>query len=99
MWCEQTMKGAVVDPGGDLDQILTAVAEQGVKLEKILCTHGHLDHVGGVAELAERQHLPIEGPQRGDGFWIDKLPDQCRMFGFPRPTASPRTAGSRMATP
>ena len=83
IWCEETLQGALVDPGGDLDRVLTAVAEQGVKLEKILCTHGHLDHVGGVAELARREALPIEGPQRGDNFWIEGLPDQCRMFGFP----------------
>ncbi|MGE3972826.1 MAG: MBL fold metallo-hydrolase [Porticoccaceae bacterium] len=77
IWCEETMKGALVDPGGDLDELLTAVAEQGVTLEKILCTHGHLDHVGGVAALARQQHLPIEGPQREDSFWIDKLAEQC----------------------
>ncbi len=87
IWCEETMRGALVDPGGDLDELLTAVTEQGVTLEKILCTHGHLDHVGGVAALARQQHLPIEGPQREDSFWIDKLAEQCRMFGFP-PTDS-----------
>ena len=83
LWCEETMRGAVVDPGGDLDEIVTAAAQLGVALEKILLTHGHIDHAGGSAELAARLGIPIEGPQREDAFWIDQLPNQSRMFGFP----------------
>jgi len=75
--------GAVVDPGGDLDRILSAADKHGVKLEKILLTHGHIDHCGGSAELAERLGIPVEGPQREDAFWIDQLPMQGKMFGFP----------------
>ncbi len=82
--CEQTGKAAVVDPGGDLDVILDEVKRQGATLEKILLTHGHIDHCGGTAELARRLSLPVEGPQREDAFWIDQLPEQGRMFGFPR---------------
>lgn len=83
LWCEETGKAAVVDPGGDLSRILRAVEENGLTLEKILVTHGHIDHAGGVAELAERLTLPIEGPQREDQFWIDGMPQQSKMFGFP----------------
>lgn len=83
IWCEETMKGCLVDPGGDVDVLLEAVRKEGVTLEKILCTHGHLDHVGGVAELAKLQNLPIEGPHKDDGFWIDQLPQQTVQFGFP----------------
>jgi len=75
--------GAVVDPGGDLDRILATAQKHGVKLEKILLTHGHIDHCGGTAELAERLGVPVEGPQREDAFWIDQLPMQGKMFGFP----------------
>ena len=53
-----------------------------VELEKILVTHGHIDHAGAVADLAERRSLPIEGPQREDQFWIDGMPSQSRMFGL-----------------
>lgn len=81
--CEQTNKAALVDPGGDLDVLLKEVKKQGVELESILVTHGHLDHVGGVAELAEKLSLPIIGPHREDDFWIKQLSEQCRMFGFP----------------
>lgn len=82
LWCEETRKAAVVDPGGDLDQILNAVSQLNVTLEKILLTHGHLDHVGATAELAAREQLPIEGPHKEDSFWINALEDQARMMGF-----------------
>ncbi|KAF7600374.1 MAG: hypothetical protein CGU28_07335 [Candidatus Dactylopiibacterium carminicum] len=83
LWCDQTMEAAVVDPGGDVARIEAAVNAAGVKLGKILLTHGHLDHVGGTAELSRRHDIPIEGPQREDAFWLDALAEQCRMFGFP----------------
>jgi len=82
--CEQTHKAALVDPGGDLDVLLDAVKQQDVTLESILVTHGHLDHVGGVAELSKRLDLPIIGPHLDDEFWIKALPEQCRMFDFPK---------------
>jgi glyoxylase-like metal-dependent hydrolase (beta-lactamase superfamily II) len=81
--CEDTGNAAVVDPGGDIEQILEQVAEAGVSIEKILLTHAHIDHAGGAAELAEQLKIPIEGPHREDQFWIDALPEQSRMFGLP----------------
>ena len=83
LWCEETKQAAVVDPGGDIEDIVAAAARHGVTIVKILLTHGHIDHAGGAAELAERLSIPIEGPQRGDEFWIRQLVDQARMFGFP----------------
>ncbi len=83
IWCEESDKAAVIDPGGDIDRILETVKQQGVTLEKILVTHAHIDHAGAVADLSEQCKLPIEGPQREDQFWIDKLSDQSRMFDFP----------------
>lgn len=81
--CPKTNKAALVDPGGEIDRLLAEVAKHGVELESILVTHGHLDHVGGVAELAQRLSLPIIGPHQEDAFWIASLAEQCRMFGFP----------------
>lgn len=83
VWCEATGLAALVDPGGDADRLLAAVEKAGVKLDKLLLTHAHLDHVGGALELARGLDLPIHGPQEGDAFWLDALPDQARMFGFP----------------
>ncbi len=82
LWCEETQEAAAVDPGGDIDRILAAAQEQGVKLTKILLTHGHVDHAGGAADLAARLHLPIEGPHTGDQMWLDQLSQQGRMFGL-----------------
>lgn len=87
LWCDETLRAAVVDPGGDIARILAAVKSKGLTLEKILVTHGHIDHAGAVAELAERLSLPIEGPQREDDFWIENLTQQSQMFGFPEARA------------
>lgn len=80
--CRRTGRGALVDPGGEPERLLAAAARGGVELEKILLTHGHIDHAGASAELAERLALPIEGPQREERFWIDRLPQQAAMFGL-----------------
>jgi glyoxylase-like metal-dependent hydrolase (beta-lactamase superfamily II) len=85
IWCEATKRAAVVDPGGDLDRILAAVQEEGVTVEKILLTHAHIDHAGGTADLARQLTVPIEGPHQDDNFWIQGLPQQAQMFGFPTP--------------
>ncbi len=82
IWCTETMDGAVIDPGGDLEEILAGVQEHGVQLTKILLTHAHIDHAGATAELSRRLKLPIEGPHEGDRYWIEQLPAQARNFGF-----------------
>ncbi len=84
LWCEQSKKAAVVDPGGDVDKVLAKLAELGLELEKILLTHAHIDHAGGTAELAKQAGVPIEGPHIGDKFWVDGLSQQSQMFGFPQ---------------
>lgn len=82
LWCDETREAVVVDPGGDVGQILAAVAEHQVRLTTILLTHGHLDHVGGTAELVEHLGLPVVGPHEDDMFWINMLPQQAQMMGF-----------------
>ena len=81
--CTETGSAALVDPGGDIDRLLAEVARREVKLEKILLTHGHLDHCGGTADLREKLGVPVEGPQREDAFWIDQLPESSARYGFP----------------
>jgi glyoxylase-like metal-dependent hydrolase (beta-lactamase superfamily II) len=82
LFCEETHKAAVVDPGGDLDQIVAALDKLGAMPEKIFLTHGHIDHCGGTAELRRQLGVPVEGPHEEDRFWIDQLPMQGARFGF-----------------
>ncbi|MES0874483.1 MBL fold metallo-hydrolase [Sinimarinibacterium thermocellulolyticum] len=82
IWDAATMRGALVDAGGEAEQLIAAASRRGVTLEKLLVTHGHLDHIGVVAELAERLMLPIEGPHEDDRFWIELLPELARQYGF-----------------
>ena len=82
IWCEQTKLAALVDPGGDAERIKQEVAAAGVSLMQILLTHGHLDHVGAAAELAQHYGVPIIGPEKEDAFWLEGLPAQSRMFGL-----------------
>jgi glyoxylase-like metal-dependent hydrolase (beta-lactamase superfamily II) len=80
--CEATQRAAIVDPGGDIERIIAEVERQGVVVDKILLTHGHLDHCGGAKALADHYAVQIEGPHREDAFWIDQLPAQTQRFGF-----------------
>ncbi len=82
VWCDRTMEGAVIDPGGDLPLIDAAARQLGVTLRQILLTHAHIDHAGGAAALARELSLPIIGPHPGDRFWIDGLRQQAQMFGL-----------------
>ncbi|MEH4692751.1 MBL fold metallo-hydrolase [Atlantibacter hermannii] len=82
IWCEETRLAALVDPGGDAQRIKQAVDEQGVTIQSILLTHGHLDHVGAAAELAAHYGVPIIGPEKEDEFWLQGLPEQSQMFGL-----------------
>ena len=81
--CPATGNAALVDPGGDVEDIVAAIERHGARLEKIFLTHGHLDHVGGTVALRDRYGVPVEGPHPDDAFWIDGLPMQAQMFGFP----------------
>jgi glyoxylase-like metal-dependent hydrolase (beta-lactamase superfamily II) len=80
--CEQTNKAALIDPGGDVDVLMSAVARSGATLEKVIVTHGHVDHCGGAKAVAERAGVPIEGPHRDDAFLLDALEGQGRNFGI-----------------
>jgi glyoxylase-like metal-dependent hydrolase (beta-lactamase superfamily II) len=83
VWCDQTLAAAVIDPGGDLPELMAEVERRGLKLEQIWLTHAHIDHAGGTGTLARERGLPIVGPHPGDQYWIDGLAQQSRMFGFP----------------
>jgi glyoxylase-like metal-dependent hydrolase (beta-lactamase superfamily II) len=82
LWCTATMRGAFVDPGGDLPRLKTAAVQAGVTIEKILLTHGHIDHCGGAGIFAEELGVPIEGPHEDDRFWIEKLGSEGPRYGI-----------------
>jgi len=82
VWCTETMRGAFVDPGSDLDQLRAAAKQHGVTIEKILITHGHIDHCGQAGEFARDLGVPIEGPHEADRFWIARLSDDGRSYGI-----------------
>lgn len=83
LWCTRTMRGAFTDPGGDLDRLLAVAQQHGVTIEKLLVTHGHIDHCGLTGVLAKRLGVPIEGPHPDDKFWIDMNPGQGAAYGVP----------------
>ena len=83
LWEEESKDAVVIDPGGDLDDLIAQVEALGLTLREVWLTHAHIDHAGAAGELAQRLSLPIVGPHRGDQFWIDALPQQSEMFGFP----------------
>ena len=83
IWCDETNQAAIVDPGGDIEQLTKVVDELGVTVTQLILTHGHLDHVGGTAPLAQSLNVPVIGPHKDDEFWLQGLPRQSEMFGFP----------------
>ncbi|MBP8173123.1 MAG: MBL fold metallo-hydrolase [Aeromonadaceae bacterium] len=83
LWCDETREAALVDPGGETPRLLAEIARRELTLTQLLLTHGHLDHVGAADELREQTGAPIVGPQQADAFWLQALPAQSEMFGFP----------------
>ncbi|MFT8243835.1 MBL fold metallo-hydrolase [Roseomonas sp. BN140053] len=88
LWNDATKRGAVVDPG-EAAPVLAALRELGVTAEKVLLTHGHLDHASGAAEVAETLGIPVEGPHEADRFLLDGLPEAAAPFGFPARAVTP----------
>jgi hydroxyacylglutathione hydrolase len=87
LWCEAAKRAAVIDPGGDLDRIHEAIGKSGATVEKILLTHGHIDHAGGAAELRDGLGVPIEGPHRADRFLLELLAEAGQGYGMVGPRA------------
>lgn len=89
IWDPTTKVGAVVDPGGDLDRVRAAIARAGMTVEKIILTHGHIDHAGGAADLRDALGVPIEGPHEADRFLLDGLEEQGRTYGISARSVTP----------
>jgi hydroxyacylglutathione hydrolase len=95
LWDDETKVGMVVDPGGDVDKILAAIDQTGAHVEKIVLTHGHLDHAGGAAALRDvlqarsEGTIPIEGPDQRDEFLLNGIADQAAAYGFEASNVTP----------
>lgn len=81
--CEATKKAAFVDPGGQADDLIALAESMGASIDKIIITHGHLDHAGAAAELAKKLGVQIVGPHKDDQYWLDGLEDYAQMMSFP----------------
>jgi len=84
VWCDETHDAALIDPGGDIERLLAEVGRRGLTLKALWLTHAHIDHAGATGTLARTMSLPIIGPHQGDDYWIQALPQQSQMFGFPQ---------------
>jgi len=80
--CEKTQAAAIVDPGGEAEKIIAVIEKLCLSPERVLLTHGHLDHVGAAQALAKHYAIPIYGPHVADAFWLNLLPQQAQMYGF-----------------
>lgn len=87
---ETGKRGVVVDPGGDVDRILAAIEGNGLAIEAIWITHGHIDHAGGAMELKEALNVDIVGPHEADRPLLSRIAEQARAYGI---------AGARNCTP
>ena len=87
VWCTKTMKAAIIDPGGEVERLLAGLRDNGLTLEKIWITHGHMDHAGGTATLKDATGVPIEGPHPDDQFWIDRIAESGQRYGMPNARA------------
>jgi glyoxylase-like metal-dependent hydrolase (beta-lactamase superfamily II) len=95
LWDDDSKAGMVVDPGGDVDKILAAIDKTGANIEKIVLTHGHLDHAGGAAGLRDALQarsggtIPIEGPDARDEFLLNGIAEQAAAYGFDAANVTP----------
>src|SRR5689334_14108990 len=83
VWDDETMEGTAVDPGGDFDMLKQAIDEQGIKVTKVLLTHGHVDHASAAGTMAEHYGVKIEGPHKDDLYLIEGLPESGAKYNFP----------------
>lgn len=85
VWDDDSKQAVLIDAGGDAQKLQQEVEALGLTVQALWVTHGHLDHVGAVGELARAWQVPVIGPQQEDQFWLDALQDVSVRYGFPVP--------------
>lgn len=86
LWDDESHDAVLIDAGGDTAKLVAEIQKKKLNLVALWLTHGHLDHVGSVGELAKKYDIPVIGPHEADDFWLQALPMQAQMFNFPKPT-------------
>tara|TARA_B100000900_G_scaffold321491_1_gene280742 strand:- start:1065 stop:1709 length:645 start_codon:yes stop_codon:yes gene_type:complete len=89
LFCSETNKCAIVDPGGDIHILLELLKNHNLVPERVLLTHGHIDHAGGATEISEILNVEIHGPHIDDKFLLDELQKQGEMFGLQSKNCNP----------
>jgi hydroxyacylglutathione hydrolase len=79
--CEATREAVVIDPGDEADMLLHVVTGQSLKVQSILLTHAHVDHVTGVGRVKSALQAPVY-LHRDDQFLYDAAPQQAAFFGI-----------------
>jgi len=89
LWCEETRAAAIVDPGGDAELIIRAVAAENLKPSIALITHGHFDHAGAAKEIAAHFSIPVVGPHEHDLFWLERITETGMSYGIKGSSVKP----------
>lgn len=87
LWDSESKEAVLIDAGGEADKLKAIVQELGISVKQLWITHGHIDHIGAVGELAEYWQVPVIGPHKDDEFWIESLAEVAQKYGFPIPQA------------
>lgn len=87
---DASKRGVVVDPGGDVERILSVIRDNGLDISAIWITHGHIDHVGGAEDLKQALGVEIVGPHKDDAPLLAQVETQGRTYGI---------AGARNCSP
>lgn len=79
--CPRAREGVLIDPGDEVDALLSFVEAQGIRLNRILLTHAHVDHVTGVYRAKQALGVPIH-LHRADLFIYERAVQHGMMFGL-----------------
>lgn len=78
--CEETREAVLIDPGDEVDELLTSIAAGPLAVKHILLTHAHFDHITGVGRARTALGAPI-WLQREDLFLYEGAAEHARLFG------------------